>query len=375
VLKVREPKSGCLVHLVGVAHGSSASATLVEEVIEAVRPANVVVELCVERFLSISLESRIRPRGNETMSLWFDEKVKLLENEDKVKRWVNMVNFVRAQGAVAGLFVLMGLSVTALQKAARLGTAEKKSDEFVTAMKVAERLAIPLSLGDAPQTETLNAVRRGVFSRELIEPQSVSEGAQLLLFSVLGRSPYDSSPQLGDVCGREVLEKSEWLSIPKAYLDPRNRKMLQGLAPIFAIFVLTTLLGAALPYADALADPVVAPILTTSPVPLPTTGLGSAVLSILTSPIPAPVEQAVNIAVDLFSVLLLVRLTKLIGTDRDTVIAKKVQQVCAQSKPGSEVVVVIGMLHANGVARWLLSGKDPELFDQGRRETSFFGRN
>ena len=362
-------------HLVGVAHGSSASATLVEEVISTIRPSNVVVELCVERFLSISLESRIRPRGNETMALWFDKKVALLETESKLKRWVNMVNFVRAQGAVAGLFVLMGLSVTALQKAARLGTAEKRSDEFVTAMKVAERLSIPLSLGDAPQTETLNAVRRGVFSRDLVEPQSVVEGAQLLLFSVLGSEPYKSYARLGDVCGREILEESEWLSIPKAYLDPRNRKMLQGLAPIFAIFVLTTILGAALPYADALADPAVAPLLTTSPIPLPTSGLGSAVLSILTSPIPESVEQAVNVVVDLFSILLLVRLTKLIGTDRDTVIAKKVQQVCAQSKPGSEVVVVIGMLHANGVARWLLSGKDPELFDRDRRGPSFFGRS
>ena len=342
--------------MVGVAHGSSASATLVEEVISTIRPSNVVVELCVERFLSISLESRIRPRGNETMALWFDKKVALLETESKLKRWVNMVNFVRAQGAVAGLFVLMGLSVTALQKAARLGTAEKRSDEFVTAMKVAERLSIPLSLGDAPQTETLNAVRRGVFSRDLVEPQRVVEGAQLLLFSVLGSEPYKSYARLGDVCGREILEESEWLSIPKAYLDPRNRKMLQGLAPIFAIFVLTAILGAALPYADALADPAVAPLLTTSP-------------------IPESVEQAVNVVVDLFSILLLVRLTKLIGTDRDTVIAKKVQQVCAQSKPGAEVVVVIGMLHANGVARWLLSGKDPELFDRDRRGPSFFGRS
>ena len=29
------------------------------------------------------------------------------------------------------------------------------------------------------------------------------------------------------------------------------------------------------------------------------------------------------------------------------------------NKQGTDIVVVVGMLHCNGVARWLLSGEDP----------------
>jgi hypothetical protein len=87
---------------------------------------------------------------------------------------------------------------------------------------------------------------------------------------------------------------------------------------------------------------------------------------------------AVETVIEIISLLLLIRLAKLIGSDRDRIIARRVMEICNEFPvclsistssssrsfylhmlQGSEVVVVIGMLHCNGVARHLLSGVDP----------------
>ena len=85
--------------------------------------------------------------------------------------------------------------------------------------------------------------------------------------------------------------------------------------------------------------------------------LYSEVLQWSNTELPAEVEFSVDTVVDIVSMLLLIRLTKIIGSDRDRIIAQKIQQACDEY-PGQELVVVIGMLHCNGVARYLLSGKD-----------------
>ena len=53
-------------------------------------------------------------------------------------------------------------------------------DEFVTAMLEAERLDIPVRLGDAPQTDTLNSIKN-VMSAEVFDPLKVVQGASLLV--------------------------------------------------------------------------------------------------------------------------------------------------------------------------------------------------
>ena len=166
---------------------------LVDKVIESIRPANVVVELCPERFLSISLEARIRPRFNETMTNLYDEKMRALEALDAkrrkglvgdIERGWSVTRFVASQGFVAGTFIMLGLAVSSLQKVARgsgsVGANGRRTplDEFSTAMVAAERQSIEVSLGDAPQSDTLNSVKR-VFTPELFSPKQVSEGALL----------------------------------------------------------------------------------------------------------------------------------------------------------------------------------------------------
>ena len=379
VLTLVEASTQSRVHLVGVAHGSSASANLVDKVIESIRPANVVVELCPERFLSISLEARIRPRFNETMTNLYDEKMRALEAFDAkrrkglvgdIERGWSVTRFVASQGFVAGTFIMLGLAVSSLQKVARgsgsVGANGRRTplDEFSTAMVAAERQSIEVSLGDAPQSDTLNSVKR-VFTPELFSPKQVCEGALLLWFSVLGVGPLDSFKALGERIPRNLLDESDWLSIPNVYWQ--NRQMFQGLAPLLLISLSTTLLTLVSPLfsagalADLSPDATAAAAAAASAGGIPTLGLASSILSAITAELPVPVEQAVDSLVDVFSILLLIRLTKLIGTDRDAVIAAKVQDACRRY-PGKDVVVVIGLLHANGVARWLLSGEDPRTF-------------
>lgn len=94
--------------------------------------------------------------------------------------------------------------------------------------------------------------------------------------------------------------------------------------------------------------------------------LDSIYRSLFINELPWPVQVGIDTSVDFFSVLLLIRMAKLIGTDRDSIIASKVQQACLDY-PGGNVVVVIGMLHCNGVGRWLMSGVDPLTFGEGEK--------
>jgi len=371
VLTLTEPNTQTRVHLVGVAHGSSSSAELVDDVIAKLNPSNVVLELCDERFLSISLDARVRPRNNESMTSWFDGKVRIIDEEDRLKstnalkyslnRTAQVARWISAQGFVAGVFVLMGLAVASLQKAARSGSKVKMSDEFVTAIRAAERQNIELTLGDAPQADTLNSVKR-VFTRDLFDVEQIAEGTKLLWFSMLGVGPYHSNVKLGSTMERRLLDESQWLNIPRAYLT--NRTMLQGLFPLLLLSTSATLVTMALKEAGAATDTVDPSALALDAAvdgSFPTLGLASSFFSVLFSDLPLPVEQFVDTSIDALGILVLIRLARLIGTDRDAILAKSIQDACRRHK-GEEIVVVIGMLHANGVARWLLSGKDPENF-------------
>ena len=99
------------------------------------------------------------------------------------------------------------------------------------------------------------------------------------------------------------------------------------------------------------------------------TGAVARILTMATSvEVPAWLQTVADVAADIFSLLLLVRMGKLIGTDRDKIIAAKVREAARES-PNKDMVVVIGMLHCNGVGRWLLSGQEPVEFEQKKNTT------
>ena len=63
VLRVIDPNSNSIVHLVGVSHGSPISAELVQSTISMVKPDVIVLELCEDRYISMSLDNKIVPTG------------------------------------------------------------------------------------------------------------------------------------------------------------------------------------------------------------------------------------------------------------------------------------------------------------------------
>jgi hypothetical protein len=295
-------------------------------------------------------------------------------------------SFARGQGLVGGLFVLLGLTVSFLQRASSRSTSSggesekgvptpiqtqthSACDEFVTAMREAEALSIPLILGDAAQNDTLDSVK-GVFSSAMFDPARASENALFLAFSAFGLYARESYATLAEKnIDSSVLAQSEWVNIPSTYA--RSRAMLKSLVPFLGLATFTATLGylpdMLLWASQSSSSSSSVGVDAASSVIVATDNggfdVGGTVQTLLNADLPLWVQQSTDIAADIFSLLLLVRLGKIIGTDRDKIIAAKVRDA-ALANPDSEVVVVIGMLHCNGVARWLLSGVDPYVFEQ-----------
>lgn len=361
VLSYLDQFSGVNVTLVGVSHGALSSSQLVSAVANhpTMSPSAIIVELCEERWSSISLEARIRPRGDAAMGEWYDSKVVLLDAQDEMlreqpakyffNRAATIFKFVKAQGPLGGVFVFLGLTVNALQRATRRNVGDKDTtrneDEFVTAMQVAEKLDVPLLLGDAPQADTLKSLRR-VLSLDIFKPQLILEGMRALRFSVLGVG----APVVGQGGDdlEEVVGRSEFISIPATYA--KNREMLVGLAPILLIYMATVTLGlvaGAVEGADVVGSSQVE-----------SAGALSSLLSFLPDGLEQFVDATVGATIDVLSILFLIRFSTIIGTERDKIIADKVKAFCQQYPPGSNVVCVVGMLHMNGIA---LRGVRPGL--------------
>jgi hypothetical protein len=160
-----------------------------------VKPDAVVVELCDDRFLSISLDAKIRPRGNTTYEKWYDEKIEIISRREKqsqeaaasasyanfglfavFSQLTSAFRFAKSQGLFGGLFVLLGLFVSSMQRLSR----SSMGDEFVTAMREAEKINIPVRLGDAPQNDTLNSIKN-VISPDVFKLNNIVSGAKLLV--------------------------------------------------------------------------------------------------------------------------------------------------------------------------------------------------
>lgn len=243
VLIVQDPFTQCTVHLVGVSHGSTSSSNLVKDTILKIKPSSVVLELCDERYLAICLESQIRPSGNVTMAELYNKKsTKLIESKERLKQTGGVmaayINFVKKQGIIIGAFVTIGLLVSSFQRALRKSD---HGDEFTTAMKAAEYLNIPIKLGDAQQSETLRNVRK-VVSADTVNPAKVVQNAQSLVFSALGL-PIDKLPGSSNLStqANDAIRRSKWINIPLVYVQ--DQSLILSLIPLISISLFTMLLG------------------------------------------------------------------------------------------------------------------------------------
>ena len=141
----------------------------------------------------------------------------------------------------------------------------------------------------------------------------------------------------------DILASSSWISIPAIYLQ--SRQLLVSIFPILLLSTVPSVLAAI-----AVGDD----------------GVMSNSLSAATTAISSPNHDLESLFscfdtfenfADVVSLFVLVRMAKLIGADRDLIIAEKIDETCKKYPQNSKFVVVIGMLHCNGVARRLLVDK------------------
>jgi pheromone shutdown protein TraB len=366
VLVVNDGATGTNVHLVGVSHGSQSSANLVSETIDNVNPGVVVLELCDDRFMSISIDAEIVPKDKSMRDKYDDIQSKLAKRRQVYQgdgssgradmtfpNLLGILRFAKGQGFIGGLFVLMGMAVGNIQKL----TSASTGDEFVTAMREAEKRNIPIRLGDAPQNMTVRSITK-VVSAKTVSPTDVVKGAKNLAFAAFGIVPGEATQVVGNKAfDVKDLQKKKWINIPLVYLN--NLPLVQSILPLIGIYALTasiavTPLDMSPAFADQVTDSSAYLSQQMDIVTAASQNAGFGMIDI------GNVDKLVGEAANTLSSLLLIRMTKLIGTDRDAIIASKVRRVMKDPKfKGKDIVVVIGMLHCNGVARWLTLGDEP----------------
>ena len=178
-------------------------------------------------------------------------------------------------------------------------------------------------------------------------------------FSAFGLLPDNSYKPLTSRIPAPLLKSSEWLSVPGAYYD--DPSMVQILLPIFASSALTTAIGTL--YLGGMIDTVAAvdSVVAVSDVSVPSALLpiqatSAALLTYITALLNHQIsingdissftnsigqsswftslvaflkdvdqENFLNNLVNAISVLVIIRMSKLIGNDRDSIIAEKVQ--------------------------------------------------
>lgn len=354
VLRFREPTTKCNIHLIGVSHGSSASASLVQDVMQSVCPSVVVLELCDDRYFSISLENRIRPNSNATFQSLYDKKLNYIQQLENVSSspasralngFLAYLRFFRAQGPLIGSFVSIGLFVSSLQ---RLLQPFSKGDEFTTAMRTANELNIPVRVCDAPQQQTLKSLQN-LISWDTLNPAIVFDATKMLMFSAFGfRSsgmPWDKT--------QNTVTPSSLINIPAVYAS--DKTMLKSLTPIGVIFAWSFLLGLLPSNGEAME--LLPPLVTSQDVSemtdivqsivgadnTPTDTLNAVgevtvntvnsgwelLQTAASSSLPPEIDQAINAAITTLSLLLLVRMAKIIGADRDRIISKNIKKICS----------------------------------------------
>lgn len=355
VLQFREPTTKCNVHLIGVSHGSSVSASLVQDVMQSVRPSVVVLELCDDRYLSISLDNRIRPNSNATFQSLYDKKLNYIQQLESApstpasrafNNFLAYLRFFRQQGPLIGSFVSIGLFVSSLQ---RMFKAFPKGDEFTTAMRTANELNIPVRVCDAPQQQTLQSLQN-LISWDTLNPGTIIEATKLLMFSAFG---FQSSGMPWTTAqGAKTVSPTSLINIPSVYVN--DKTMLKSLTPIAVIFAWSILLGLLPSNGEAME--LLPPLVTSQDVSemtdivqsivgvdnTPTDTLNAVgevtvntvnsgwewLQTAASSSLSPEVDQAINSAITAFSMLLLVRMAKIIGADRDRIISKNLKQIC-----------------------------------------------
>ena len=154
-------------------------------------------------------------------------------------------------------------------------------------------------------------------------------------FSTFGLFPTTSYKSLADTIDPKVMKESKWVNIPTAYME--NKALFSTIIPIVLasvlpyVFLLPSFDPPPTETVQALKNvgdtPLVESMIYLNSLPIfSALGGAMAAASQLLS------EDNFSILADIGSVLLLIRMAKIIGTDRDAIIASKVQKIAREFK-------------------------------------------
>lgn len=319
VLSLTLPKRNVRVHIVGCIHGSPTSSSYVKNVIETVNPSSIVLELCDKRYKSL-LEDKI-----------------LIENNEEA----NHEKEITSIGSV-GLLVYCLSILTYAQRPLKI----IPGAEFLTAMREAESRNIPIELGDEA-VENIIASLKGIGNIKLFlqKPSTILTTIKSMAFSITGNYRYISS--------NNFMANASWLNILPAFFRETNlvRDTFILMSPSFIPLALVSTIAnyvmdnyQSFPFNN-----------------FPTDTFDSSAIDHL--------SQLGDIITNIFTLywgLVVTNIFRYVIVDRDQIIASKISKICTKlseekknnNNEVTDVVCVLGMLHSNGVIRYLL---DEEL--------------
>jgi hypothetical protein len=221
-------------------------------------------------------------------------------------------------------------------------------------------------LADASQNDTIYSFKR-VFSPDSLNPVQFIDEMCSLSFSALG-TPLIMPKKFNRVVSKTIPKETlnnQWLNIPSVYINSRD--LGSSLVPILLLSTIPLLLESAnmSPLPSESIDPTSVsdntPLLAAylqamwdnSPIFYLLTKIQSDFISIQDD-----LMDLVTNILNFVSFFFLIRVSNVIGAERDDIMAYNIQSICKEY-PNKDIVVVIGMLHCNGIAKWLMSGIDP----------------
>ena len=320
VISLTLPKKKVRVHIVGCIHSSSTAVTNVKNVINSVasNPKAVVLELCSRRYKSLQ-----------------DDKKMLESNQGDQINHEKEINNIDKVG-----FLVYCLSVlTYAQRPLKI----VPGAEFLAAMSEAERRNIPIEMGDEEVEKIIQNLKSvGNIKGFIANPIDILKTIQTMAFSITGNYDFISMKNNKD------FSKLQWLNILPAFFSDRNlvRDTLILMSPSIIPLTFVTVIAnyimenyQSFPFSSFLTSSI--------------------------NPSSDYLYQLADILTNIFTIywgLVVTNIFRYVIVERDRIIAMKISDICNKiSKENennnheiSDVICVLGMLHSNGVVRYLL---------------------
>ena len=291
--------------LVGCLHGSNSAVQDVSETIKLAQPKAVVLELCSSRYKRLQ-------RDQARVSDVADSQI-----SSRVSEWCSIVQAAtRDSGPVQGLIAGLLASSQVFQPSSFVKGAEFSA--AITSVRALNETSCNIILGDMDADQTMRRAAKHM-------PQHKSIGRLL--------------PTLAQAVGVDS-RQGEALAVLNVVLMPRSR-IAEDVAS-FLVGILLLLLGSAVPLSALVS-------------------IGNAAAASGSSSISATPSEfmATRTVVDFILIytgtLLISHLVDVILNERNGVMASGVLQASALTSEGSSIVVVLGLLHVNGVADELVA--------------------